>query len=59
MNDDLFSYLIATDQVDEFLGYKPKCPICEKSLIKMEDKYYCEHCDKVFNSNLQEDYKSK
>ena len=54
MDDELFSYLIATDQVDEFMGYKPKCPICEESLIKLEENYYCEKCDKLFNSNTEE-----
>ena len=27
MNDDLFNYLVATDELDSFLGYEPKCPV--------------------------------
>ena len=27
MNDDFFNYLVATDELDDFLGYEPKCPI--------------------------------
>jgi len=33
MNDDLLDYLIATDSMDEFLGYEPKCPNCGSKMI--------------------------
>lgn len=36
MNDDLIDYLIATDSMDEFLGYEPKCPNCGNKLIPIE-----------------------
>jgi len=36
MNDDFFDYLVATDSVDEFLGYEPKCPECGEKLLPIE-----------------------
>ena len=41
MNDDLFNYLVATDQLDDFLGYKGKkdddgkilCPNCGNEMV--------------------------
>lgn len=36
MNDDLIDYLIATDSLDEFLGYEPKCPNCGSKMLKIE-----------------------
>lgn len=35
MNDNLFDYLVATDELDEFLGYEPKCPNCGGKLLKI------------------------
>ena len=35
MKDDLLDYLIATDSLDEFLGYEPKCPYCSSKLIEI------------------------
>ena len=35
MNDDLIDYLIATDSIDEFLGYEPKCPNCNSKMIEI------------------------
>lgn len=54
MKDDFFNYLVATDQVDDFLGYEPKSPTCEQKLTKLEDNYYCENCDKLYDNNIEE-----
>ena len=35
MKDDLFNYLVATDSLDEFLHYEPKCPHCGHKLIEI------------------------
>lgn len=35
MKDELFDYLVATDSLDEFLGYEPKCPECGNKMIKI------------------------
>ena len=35
MNDDLFNYLVATDELDSFLGYEPKCPNCGGKLLEI------------------------
>ena len=35
MKDDLFNYLVATDEIDDFLGYEPKCPNCGSKLIEI------------------------
>ena len=36
MNDkELFDYLVATDELDAFLGYEPKCPNCGNKLIEI------------------------
>lgn len=54
MENDFMNYLIATGQVDEFLGYKPNCPICNQSLMRQDDYYYCDDCDKLYDKNLNE-----
>lgn len=54
-NDDFFSYLVATDQVDEFLGLKEviTCPTCGSELyIYDDDILYCYNCDKLIKYNL-------
>ena len=52
-NDDLFNYLVATNQLDEFLGYEvPKCPESKNELKELEDddsKLYCSNCNIVYN----------
>ena len=35
MKDDLFNYLVATDELDDFLGYEPKCPKCGSKLLEI------------------------
>lgn len=35
MNDNFFNYLVATDELDDFLGYEPKCPNCGNKLAKI------------------------
>lgn len=35
MNDDFFNYLVATDELDDFLGYEPKCPECGNKLVEI------------------------
>ena len=35
MNDDLFNYLVATDELDSFLEYEPKCPNCGGKLLEI------------------------
>ena len=35
MKDDLFDYLVATDSIDEFLEYEPKCPNCGNKMVEI------------------------
>ena len=36
MNDkELFDFLVATDELDDFLGYEPKCPECGNKLVEI------------------------
>lgn len=35
MNDDFLNYLVATDELDEFLRYEPKCPNCGSKLLEI------------------------
>ena len=35
MNDELFNYLVATDELDDFLGYELKCPNCGSKLLEI------------------------
>jgi len=35
MNNDYFNYLVSTDELDDFLGYEPKCPNCNNKMIKI------------------------
>ena len=48
MKDDLFNYLVATDQLDEFLGKK------EKIII---NKVKCVNCGDILESKTVNDYK--
>ena len=58
MKDELLSYLIATDEIDDFLGYEPKCPYCKIKLNKKKKVnndnviYYCNNCKRGFNKEL-------
>ena len=50
--DDLFSYLIATDQLDDTLGLKniEKCPKCNEELYIYDNNIlYCKRCKYMFN----------
>lgn len=62
--DELFSYLVATDQLDEFLGYKEKdeinfkCPECGNELVQYDEdnsKWYCSDCNIVYIEDLSEE----
>ena len=60
-SDDLFSYLVATDQVDEFFGNNIlKCPYCKSTLYVYEDNImYCDKCDELIwadTDNLPEPF---
>lgn len=35
MNKNFFDFLVATDELDEFLGYEPNCPECGEKLVKI------------------------
>ncbi len=35
MKDDFFNYLVSTDELDDFLGYEPRCPNCTNKMIKI------------------------
>lgn len=52
-SDDFFSYLVATDQVDEFFGNNIlKCPYCKSTLFVYEDNImYCDNCDELIRFN--------
>lgn len=43
-NDDLFNYLVATDELDEFLGYKNKI---------LTNKIKCIKCSDILESKTQ------
>ena len=47
-NDDLFNYLVATDELDEFLGYKNKI---------LTNKIKCINCGDVLESKTPHDFK--
>ena len=53
--NDMFGYLAATDQVDEFLGLKEekeKCINCESELYIYEGNiYYCPFCKTLTEYN--------
>ena len=38
MKEEFFNYLVATDEIDDFLGYEPCCPNCANKLIKIDYK---------------------
>ena len=47
-SDDLFSYLVATDELDEFLGYKNKI---------LTNKIKCINCGNILESKTPNDFK--
>ena len=51
--DDLFSYLISTDQLDNTLGLKENietCPKCNEELYIYDNNVlYCKKCKYMFN----------
>lgn len=47
-NDDLFNYLVATDQLDEFLGKKE---------IIVANKIKCVYCGDIIESKTTNDFK--
>ena len=47
-NDDLFNYLIATNQLDEFLGKKEKI---------VSNKVKCVYCGDILESKNNNDFK--
>ena len=47
-NDDLFNYLVATDELDEFLGYKNKT---------LTNKIKCINCGDILESKTPNDFK--
>ena len=55
MKDDFLDYLIATDELDEFLEYEPNCPNCGEKLIELDQeefKYHCPNCNITYNKEL-------
>lgn len=70
MRDDLLNFLVATDSMDEFLGYEPKCPNCGRKLIETsggpsnykdsvnmrgsKPYYSCNNCRKSYSKDLKE-----
>lgn len=48
MKDDLFNYLVATDELDEFLGYKTKI---------ISNKIKCINCGDILESKSPNDFK--
>ena len=34
-HDDFFNFLIATDELDDFLGYEPKCPESGSKMLEI------------------------
>lgn len=35
MKDDLWNYLVSTDNLDDFLGLEVKCPNCNSKLVEI------------------------
>ena len=58
MDKNFFDYLVATDELDEFLGYEPNCPNCGNKLVEYKDnkeiKYHCNNCNKDYTKELKE-----
>ena len=48
MKDDFFNYLVATDELDNFLGYKKKIVI---------NKIKCINCGDILESKTPNDFK--
>lgn len=61
--DDFISYMVATDQLDEFLGIKEnivKCPNCLEDLYIYErNLLYCKKCKFMFEHNKNEKLANK
>ena len=61
--DDLFSYLVSTDQLDEFLGLKENvltCPNCSEELYIYErNLLYCKKCKYIYEHNKEERISNK
>ena len=71
-SDDLISYLYATNQLDQYLGYKGtvlKCPGCNSELYIYENNILCcTNCDsftryykkeKIYNKKLTDKEKKE
>ncbi len=62
MNDDLFSYLMANDMLNNRLGLKKivYCPVCNSELY-IYDKYhlYCMMCMCLYESDINEQIDNK
>ena len=58
ITDDFIGYMIATDQLDEFLGLKEsvvRCPNCSKELYIFErNLLYCKKCNYMYEHNKDE-----
>ena len=61
--EDILSYLAATDQLDEFLGFKEniiKCPNCGEDLYIYErNLLFCKKCSYIFEHNKEEKIANK
>ena len=61
--DDFIGYMIATDQLDEFLGLKEnivKCPNCMEELYIYErNLLYCKKCQYMYEHNKNEKLSNK
>ena len=62
--DELFSYLIATDQIDEFFGLKSdntiKCENCNSDLFQYEGSiFYCKKCNILSKYNINKKTNNK
>lgn len=61
--DDFMGYMIATDQLDEFLGLKEnivKCPNCLEDLYIYErNLLYCKKCKFIYEHNKEEKIANK
>ena len=56
MNDKLFDYLVATDSLDDFLGYELICPNCNNKLEEIQEEnkifYRCNICNRIYDKDL-------
>lgn len=55
MELNMFAMMYENGMIDDNLNIIPKCPICERQLVKTQDcyyVYYCNSCEAFFTRDL-------